>query len=91
MVEGHEDAIMTLTAAADVAAIVARAIEYEGQWPEVGGIIGSRMSFSQIIELGEKVRGILLSPNHLRRISSLSDLTKPQAVHLPSTRSTPRI
>ncbi|KAK8017730.1 hypothetical protein PG993_014056 [Apiospora rasikravindrae] len=33
VVEGHEDAVMTLTTAADLAAVVTRAVEYEGAWP----------------------------------------------------------
>lgn len=60
VVDGHEDAIMTLTTAADVATIVARAVDYEGEWPEIGGIKGNRVTFSQIIEIGEKIRGMLL-------------------------------
>ncbi|XDG05331.1 hypothetical protein ABKA04_004946 [Annulohypoxylon sp. FPYF3050] len=57
VVEGHEDAIMTLTTVADVAKIVARAVDYEGTWPKIGGIRGNRVTFSQIIEIGEKLRG----------------------------------
>ncbi|KAK7911073.1 NAD(P)-binding protein [Apiospora marii] len=57
LVEGHEDAVMTLTTVADLAAIVARAVEYEGTWPATGGIRGNRLTFSQIIEIGERVRG----------------------------------
>jgi hypothetical protein len=57
-VHGHEDATMTLTTAADVAAIVARAVDYEGEWPETGGIKGNRATFSQIIEIGEQIRGM---------------------------------
>ncbi|KAL9088316.1 MAG: hypothetical protein Q9165_006241 [Trypethelium subeluteriae] len=60
VVDGHEDAIMTLTTAADVAAIVARAVDYEGDWPEIGGIRGNRVTFSQVIQIGEKIRGVLL-------------------------------
>ncbi len=56
-VAGHEDAVMTVTSAADVTAMVALAVDYEGEWPEVGGISGNRMTFSQIIEMGEKIRG----------------------------------
>lgn len=56
-VEGHEDAIMTLTKASDLAAIVARAVEYEGRWPTTSGIVGNRVTFSQIFEIGEKIRG----------------------------------
>ena len=55
--DGFEDAIMTLTSIADVASIVARAVEYEGEWPTTGGIQGNRVTFSQIIEIGEQVRG----------------------------------
>ena len=57
VVDGHEDAIMTLTTVADVAKIVARAVDYEGTWPRIGGIRGNRVTFSQILEIGEKVRG----------------------------------
>ncbi|KAI1774506.1 hypothetical protein F4818DRAFT_442008 [Hypoxylon cercidicola] len=57
VVEGHEDAIMTLTTVADLAAIVARAVEYEGTWPTTGGIRGNRVTFSQILEIGQKIRG----------------------------------
>ncbi|KAK7425789.1 hypothetical protein QQZ08_007765 [Neonectria magnoliae] len=57
VVEGHEDAIMTLTTAADVATVVARAVEYEGEWPRIGGIRGNRLTFAEILEIGERVRG----------------------------------
>lgn len=59
MVDGHEDAIMTLTSAQDVATLVARAVDYQGEWPEVGGISGNRMSVAQIIATGEGVRGTI--------------------------------
>ncbi|KAF2096866.1 NAD(P)-binding protein [Rhizodiscina lignyota] len=57
VVNGHEDAIMTLTTAADVAAIVAQAVDYKGEWPETGGIRGNRVTFSEVIKIGEKIRG----------------------------------
>jgi hypothetical protein len=60
-VASHEDAIMTLTSVADLAAIVTLAVGYEGAWPEVGGIRGNRVSFSEIIKLGERIRGKLES------------------------------
>ncbi|KAF1811993.1 NAD(P)-binding protein [Eremomyces bilateralis CBS 781.70] len=56
VVDGHEDAVMTLTTAADVAAVVAQAVDYDGEWPIIGGIRGNRVTFSQILEIGEKVR-----------------------------------
>lgn len=57
MVDGHKDAIMTVTSVADLAGIVARAVDHEGNWPEIGGIRGNRMTFSEIISIGEKIRG----------------------------------
>ncbi|KAK2002115.1 NmrA-like family protein [Colletotrichum falcatum] len=55
--EGGEDAIFTLTTAQDFAKVVALAVEYEGEWPVVGGIRGARMTVGQVIALGEKIRG----------------------------------
>lgn len=60
VVEGHENAIMTLTTAADIAAVVARVVDYKGAWPEIGGIRGNRVTFSRVIEIGERVRGVSL-------------------------------
>jgi nucleoside-diphosphate-sugar epimerase len=58
VVDGH-DSTMTLTTAQDLAAVVARAVEHEGEWPEVGGICGNKVTISQILEIGERVRGVL--------------------------------
>jgi hypothetical protein len=60
VVEGH-DAVLSLTTVQDVAAIVARAVEYEGEWPVVGGFSGNKVTVSKIIEIGEKVRGMSYS------------------------------
>ncbi|TAQ86952.1 hypothetical protein B7494_g4724 [Chlorociboria aeruginascens] len=57
VVDGHEDAFMSLTTVQDIAGVVARAVEYDGQWPVIGGIRGNRLTISQIIKNGEKVRG----------------------------------
>lgn len=58
VVEGHENAVMTLTTVADLAAIVALAVDYEGRWPATGGVVGNRLTFSQVVEIGSVVRGI---------------------------------
>lgn len=57
VVDGHEDAIMTLTTVQDLANTVARAVEYEGVWPVHGGIQGNRLSVSEVLSIGERVRG----------------------------------
>jgi hypothetical protein len=57
MVDGSDDVRITLTTAEDLAKVVARAIEYEGEWPVVSGIKGDEFTIKQLIELGERVRG----------------------------------
>ncbi|PTB38410.1 hypothetical protein M441DRAFT_147169 [Trichoderma asperellum CBS 433.97] len=57
VIDGYEDITITLTSAADTAAIIAKAIDYDGEWPEISGIQGNRATLSEIIKLGEKIRG----------------------------------
>jgi hypothetical protein len=57
VVDGRDDARITLTAVGDIANVVTRAVEYEGEWPVVGGIRGNDFSVGEIIALGERVRG----------------------------------
>lgn len=57
VVDGHENAIMTLTTVADLARVVALAVDYNGRWPPTSGIRGNRLTFSQILEIGVRIRG----------------------------------
>ena len=57
VVDSH-DAIMTLTMVQDLAAVVARAVDLDSEWPVIGGIRGNRVAISEILEIGEKVRGV---------------------------------
>ncbi|KAF3198312.1 hypothetical protein TWF106_006205 [Orbilia oligospora] len=57
VVNGHEDSIMTFTTVKDLATIVTKAVEYEGKWPSVGGIMGNKVTFSELLEIGHRVRG----------------------------------
>lgn len=54
---GHLDDELTFTSIRDVAGVVAGAVEYEGEWPEVGGISGDRVSLRQIQQIGQSVMG----------------------------------
>jgi hypothetical protein len=65
---GGEQDHITLTTVQDVASIVARAVEFEGEWPIVGGIRGTELSIGELIALGEKVRRRLIktSPPQLQ-------------------------
>ncbi|KAH6670567.1 hypothetical protein B0J14DRAFT_516140 [Halenospora varia] len=58
VVEGYEDAIMTFTTVHDIAGVVAGAVELDdGEWLEIGGIQGNRVTITQLLEIGERVRG----------------------------------
>lgn len=50
---------LSMTTMHDVANIVSKAVEYEGEWPTVGGIRGDHISQKELIALGEKIRGIV--------------------------------
>lgn len=47
----------TWITAKDLANVVAKAVEHEGEWPVVGGIRGDEVTIGEIIALGEKIRG----------------------------------
>lgn len=57
MPEGCDDVKITLTTAQDLANVVVKAIEYEGEWPVNGGIKGCDLTIAELIRLGEAVRG----------------------------------
>ncbi|KAH7346141.1 hypothetical protein BKA65DRAFT_501868 [Rhexocercosporidium sp. MPI-PUGE-AT-0058] len=56
VVEGYENALMSFTTVGDIAGVIVEAIDLP-EWPEVGGIRGNRISISQVIEMGERIRG----------------------------------
>ncbi|KAF2676036.1 NAD(P)-binding protein [Lentithecium fluviatile CBS 122367] len=57
VLDGSDDARISFITAKDFCAVVAKAIEYEGQWPVVGGIRGDELMVGQLVTLGEKIRG----------------------------------
>ena len=57
MPDKYEDVIITLATVQDLANVVAKAVEYEGTWPMVGGVKGCDLSIAELIHLGEDIRG----------------------------------
>lgn len=55
----ESDNQVTLTTVQDLGRVVAAAIDFEGEWPETGGIRGGQIKLSELIKLGEKLRGML--------------------------------
>ncbi|GAB1318729.1 hypothetical protein MFIFM68171_08939 [Madurella fahalii] len=57
ILDGVKDAI-TFTRVRDVVHVVAKALEYKGEWPVIGGIrANTPISSAQLIALGEQLRG----------------------------------
>lgn len=54
--EGGDEAKITLTTVQDFVAVVVKAVEYEGEWPVVGGIKGDELTFGELYALGGRVR-----------------------------------
>lgn len=48
---------VTLTTVEDLAEVVARALDFVGPWPEVGGVRGSQVTVASLLSLGEDLRG----------------------------------
>ena len=61
VLDGGDDHRITLTTVQDLANVVARAIDFQGEWPVVSGIRGAYISIGQLIALGEKLRGTCAS------------------------------
>ncbi|CAI7645301.1 unnamed protein product [Penicillium manginii] len=54
--EGDDDRMSFITVQDFTDAIV-QAVEFEGEWPVIGGIRGTDISIGNLIALGERVRG----------------------------------
>ncbi|KAF5584029.1 2'-hydroxyisoflavone reductase [Fusarium subglutinans] len=57
VVEDTLDDEITYTSVNDIANIVTKAIDFEGEWPVIGGISGDRISIRQLLKIGEELRG----------------------------------
>lgn len=59
------------TASADLAKVVARAIDYPEPWTFDGGIVGEKTSHKEVIEKAEKVTGNLKSTSSIYRLDNM--------------------
>lgn len=57
------DAWQVYTTVQDFAKVVALAIDFEGKWPEVGGVVGSRVREKDYIELMDRYTGRFIAGN----------------------------
>lgn len=57
VVKGTLDDEITYTSVNDIANIVTQAVDFESEWPVVGGMSGDRISIRQLLKIGEELRG----------------------------------
>ncbi|KAI4600015.1 hypothetical protein KJ359_001116 [Pestalotiopsis sp. 9143b] len=55
--ERTRDTPVAYTAVEDIAKVVVRAVDFEGDWPVVGGFQGNMLSVAHLVAIGEAVRG----------------------------------
>ncbi|KAI1391054.1 NAD(P)-binding protein [Hypoxylon trugodes] len=55
VIEGSLDSVVALTTVQDIAGVVARAVEFKGEWPVIGGIAGSRITIGELLKLGDAI------------------------------------
>ena len=63
---------MSLTTVQDSAKVVAAVVEYDGEWPEIGGVCGGQIAISELIRLGEEIRGECCPPVWTSRVVLVS-------------------
>ncbi|KAJ5178767.1 NAD(P)-binding protein [Penicillium capsulatum] len=68
VIDDSDDDRVTLTSVDDLAQVVALAINFEAEWPVVGGIRDSDISIGQLMSLGEKACGDL--PFHVEKFKA---------------------
>jgi hypothetical protein len=56
VLEGSENARISLISSQDFCAVVAAAIEYHGEWPVIGGIRGNELTIGELLAIGERIR-----------------------------------
>lgn len=45
------------TTVEDTAEVTAKAVEYDGEWPEIGGSQGQKITVADLVKFGEEIRG----------------------------------
>jgi hypothetical protein len=56
VLEGSENAQISLISSQDFCTVVAAAIEYQGEWPVEGGIRGDELTVRELLAIGERIR-----------------------------------
>jgi hypothetical protein len=70
--QGGDESRVNFVTVQDLAHIVAKAIDYEDEWPINGGIHGTEISIRDLILLGEKIRGGTFDVTKLERSDILA-------------------
>ncbi|KAF1969696.1 NAD(P)-binding protein [Bimuria novae-zelandiae CBS 107.79] len=72
MLEGGDDSRVNFVTVQDLAHIVAKAVDYEGEWPIEGGVRGTEITMGELLALSKKVRGGTFDVTKLQRSDILA-------------------
>ncbi|RYP41826.1 hypothetical protein DL768_010436 [Monosporascus sp. mg162] len=89
LIEGSLDDVVVWTTVQDIAGVVARAVEYEGEWPAVGGISGSRVTIGEMLRLGEAI-GKPFTVDWLKRGDLEAEVRKTDGITVVDLHKAPR-
>jgi hypothetical protein len=56
VIDGTDGGPINLITIKDFTSVIAQAVDYEGEWPLVGGIRGDTLTVAELVALGEKIR-----------------------------------
>ncbi|KAG4222460.1 hypothetical protein PC116_g29066 [Phytophthora cactorum] len=86
-IEGSQNDVIVWTTVQDIAGVVTRAIEYEGEWPVIGGITGTRATIGELLQLSEAIVGKPLKVQWLKKEDLEAQIRETGDLSLPDLRT----
>ncbi|KAI1803962.1 NAD(P)-binding protein [Daldinia bambusicola] len=85
-IEGSLNDVIVWTTVQDIAGVVVRAVEHEGEWPAIGGITGTRATIGEVLKLGEAI-GRPIKVHWLKKEDLEAEIRNSGAISLPDLRT----
>ncbi|OTB15214.1 hypothetical protein K445DRAFT_318054 [Daldinia sp. EC12] len=85
-IEGSKNDVIVWTTVQDIAGVVTRAVEYEGEWPAIGGVIGTRATIGELLQVA-KVIGKPLKVHWLKKENLEAQIRETGDLSLPDLRT----
>ncbi|KAI1483509.1 NAD(P)-binding protein [Daldinia eschscholtzii] len=85
-IEGSHNDVIVWTTVQDIAGVVTRAVEYEGEWPAIGGVIGTRATIGELLQVAEVI-GKPLKVHWLKKENLEAQIRETGDLSLPDLRT----